>query len=101
VWGAGIAATVCLSFLGVPEAVEQLLMLAFSLSLMAAGSVWALRWLSGQRAKFWPVDSVLRLRWMPSWTVLWAGTWGAVSTFLAIMLEAAPCWWWPSCLERL
>ena len=89
-WGAGIAATVFLSFLGAPKAVEQLIMLAFSVSLMAAGSVWALRWLSGQRVKFWPVDSDLQPRWMPSWTVLWASMWGVVSTFLAIMLEAVP-----------
>jgi hypothetical protein len=89
-WGAGIAVAVFLSLLGLPEAVEQLIMLAFSLSLMVAGSVWALRWLSGQRVRFWPADSEFRLRWMPSWTVLWAVIWGAVSTFLAIVLEAAP-----------
>ena len=89
-WGVGIAVAVSLSFLQLPEVVEQLIMLVFSLSLMVAGSVWALRWLSGQRVKFWPANSELLLRWVPSWTVLWAGVWGAVSTCLAIVIEAAP-----------
>jgi RsiW-degrading membrane proteinase PrsW (M82 family) len=89
-WGVGIAVAVVLSFLGLAEVVEQLIMLALSLGLMAAGSVWALRWLSGQRVKFWPATAELMPRWVPSWTVLWAGVWGAVSTFLAIVLEAAP-----------
>ena len=44
-WGAGIAVAVALSLLGLPEVVKQLIMLALSLSLMMAGSVWALRWL--------------------------------------------------------
>jgi len=52
--GRGIALAVFLSLLRLPEVVEQLIMLALSLSLMVAGSVWALRWLSGQRVKFWP-----------------------------------------------
>ncbi len=89
-WGAGIAVAVTLSFLRLPDIVEQLIMLALSLGLMVAGSVWALRWLSGQRVKFWPVNSELLPRWAPSWTVLWASVWGAVSTFLAIILEAIP-----------
>jgi len=89
-WGAGIAVAVFLALLRLPEVVEQLIMLALSLSLMVAGSVWALRWLSGQRVKLWPANSELLLRWAPAWTVLWAGVWGAISTLLAIALEAAP-----------
>ena len=89
-WGVGIAVTVMLSLLQLPDVVEQLIMLVFSLSLMVAGSVWALRWLSGQRVKFWPANAELLLRWVPSWTVLWAGVWGAASTCLAIVIEAAP-----------
>jgi RsiW-degrading membrane proteinase PrsW (M82 family) len=89
-WGAGVAVAVALSFLTLPEVVEQLIMLALSLGLMAAGSVWALRWLSGQRVKFWPAGSEFLPRWVPSWSVLWAGVWGAASTFLAIVLEAVP-----------
>ncbi len=90
IWGAGLAMAVFLSFLRLPDVVEQLIMLSFSLSLMAAGTVWALRWLSGQRVKFWPAQSEFLPRWVPSWTVLWAGVWGTSSTFLAIVLEAAP-----------
>ncbi len=89
-WGMGIAVTVLLSFLQLPAVVEQLVMLVFSLSLMVAGSVWALRWLSGQRVKFWPVNAEFLPRWVPSWTVLWAGVWGAASTCLAIVIEAMP-----------
>jgi RsiW-degrading membrane proteinase PrsW (M82 family) len=89
-WGAGIAVAAFLLFLSLPEIVEQLIMLMLSLGLMLAGSVWALRWLSGQRVKFWPLNSELRLRWVPMWTVLWAGVWGVISTFLAIVIEAAP-----------
>ena len=89
-WGAGIAVAVFLALLRPPEIVEQLIMLVLSVSLMAAGSVWALRWLSGQRVKFWPAHSELLPRWVPLWTVLWASVWGAISTLLAIVLEAAP-----------
>jgi RsiW-degrading membrane proteinase PrsW (M82 family) len=89
-WGAGIAVAALLLALKLPAVVEQLIMLIFSVSLMLAGSVWAVRWLSGQRIKFWPIGSDLLVRWMPNWTVLWAGVWGAASTFLAIMIEAAP-----------
>ena len=89
-WGAGVAVAVFLLALKLPAVVEQLIMLIFSVSLMLAGSVWAVRWLSGQRIKFWPMGSDLLMRWMPNWTVLWAGVWGAASTFLAIVIEAAP-----------
>jgi RsiW-degrading membrane proteinase PrsW (M82 family) len=89
-WGAGIAGAVVLSFFQLSEIVEQLIMLVFSLSLMVAGSLWALRWLSGQRVKFWPANPEVLLRWVPSWTVLWAGVWGSTSTILAIVIEAAP-----------
>jgi RsiW-degrading membrane proteinase PrsW (M82 family) len=89
-WGSGIAASVILSALGTAEMVNQLIMLALALLAMTAGSVWAVRWISGQRAKFWPARSELQLKWVPSWTVLWATVWGAVSTLLAIAIEAAP-----------
>lgn len=89
-WGAGIAVAVFLLFIQLPDVVEQLTMLMLSLSLMLAGSVWVLRWLSAQRAQFWPAGSDLLLRWVPQWTVLWAGVWGVISTFLAIVIEAVP-----------
>jgi RsiW-degrading membrane proteinase PrsW (M82 family) len=89
-WGLGIAVAVCLSVLDATDIVRQLIMLVLSLSLMTAGSVWVLRWLSGQRVKFWPAGAGLALSWAPSWTVLWATAWGAISTFLAIVIEAAP-----------
>jgi RsiW-degrading membrane proteinase PrsW (M82 family) len=89
-WGAGVAAAVFLLFLDPADIVEQLIMLALSLSLMLAGSVWVLRWLGGQRVKFWPAHSGLLLTWVPAWTVIWAGVWGVVSTFLAIVIEAVP-----------
>jgi RsiW-degrading membrane proteinase PrsW (M82 family) len=89
-WGAGVAVAVILLFLRPADIVEQLIMLALSLSLMLAGSVWTMRWLGGQRAKFWPPSPELVLRWVPSWTVIWANVWGVVSTFLAMVIEAAP-----------
>jgi len=89
-WGAGIAVSVILSLLDVAEVISQLIMLALSLGLMTAGSVWVVRWLSGRRAKLWPARSALLLKWVPSWTLLWATVWGAFSTFLAILIEAAP-----------
>jgi RsiW-degrading membrane proteinase PrsW (M82 family) len=89
-WGAGVAMAVFLLLLDTVDIVEQLIMLALSLSLMVAGSVWVLRWLGGQRVRFWPAHSELVLRWVPSWTVLWATVWGVVSTFLAMVIEAAP-----------
>jgi RsiW-degrading membrane proteinase PrsW (M82 family) len=89
-WGAGIAVSVVLSLLDMANVVSQLIMLALSLSLMLAGSVWLLRWLSGQRIKLWPAPTELLPRWAPQWTVLWAGVWGVISTFLAIVIEAAP-----------
>ena len=89
-WGGGIAASVILSLLDMAEMISQLIMLALALLAMTAGSVWAVRWISGQRAKLWPARSELQLKWAPSWTVLWATVWGAVSTFLAIAIEAAP-----------
>jgi RsiW-degrading membrane proteinase PrsW (M82 family) len=89
-WGGGIAVSVILSLLNIAEVVSQLIMLALSLLLMTAGSVWTVRWINGQRAKYWPVHSELALKWAPSWTVLWATVWGAFSTFLAILIEAVP-----------
>ncbi len=89
-WGVGVAVAVSLLALKLPTVVEQIIMLALSMSLMTVGSVWAVRWLSGQRAKFWPADAGLLLRWIPAWTMLWAGVWGAASTFLAIIIEVAP-----------
>ncbi|HTP09907.1 MAG TPA: PrsW family glutamic-type intramembrane protease, partial [Anaerolineae bacterium] len=89
-WGAGLAVSVILSLLDTADLVDQLIMLALSMGLMTAGCVWVVRWLSGQRAKFWPTNSELPLRWVPSWTVLWASVWGAASTLLAILIEAAP-----------
>jgi RsiW-degrading membrane proteinase PrsW (M82 family) len=89
-WGAGIAVAVLLMFLEPVDQVEQLIMLVFSLSLMAAGSVWVLHWLSGRRVKFWPANPQLPLRWAPQWTVIWAAAWGVISTLLAMVIEAAP-----------
>jgi RsiW-degrading membrane proteinase PrsW (M82 family) len=89
-WGGGLAASALLSALGMPDMANQLIMLVLALAAMTAGSLWAVRWISGQRAKFWPAHSELLLKWVPSWTVLWATVWGAVSTFLAIAIEAAP-----------
>jgi RsiW-degrading membrane proteinase PrsW (M82 family) len=89
-WGAGVAVAVSLLFLEPAGTAEQLIMLALSLGLMVAGSVWVIRWLGGQRIKYWPPDPEVVLRWAPSWTVLWASVWGVVSTFLAIVLEAFP-----------
>ena len=89
-WGAGVAVAVLLLFFELEDIVEQLVMLVLSLSLMLAGSVWILRWLGGQRIKYWPDNSELLLKWVPTWTVIWASVWGIVSTFLAIVIEAAP-----------
>ena len=89
-WGGGLAASALLSALGTSEVVNQLIMLVLALVTMTAGSLWAVRWISGQRAKLWPVDSELALKWAPAWTVLWSTVWGAFSTFLAVMVEAAP-----------
>ncbi len=89
-WGVGVGVAVSLSAIRLSDFAEQLIMLIFSVSLMSAGSIWAVRWLSGQRAKSWPIGSELPMRWMPGWTVLWAGVWGTASTFLAIVIEAAP-----------
>ncbi len=89
-WGAGIAVTVLLLSTSPADLVEQLLMLTLATLLMLAGSVWVLRWLSGQRAKLWPINSEFLPKWMPLWTVIWAGVWGAVSTFPAIVIEATP-----------
>ena len=91
-WGAGLAASAILSALDMADVVNQLIMLALSMALMAVGCLWAVRWLGGQRAKFWPIHSPLLLRWVPAWTVQWAGVWGAASTLLAILIEAAPLW---------
>jgi RsiW-degrading membrane proteinase PrsW (M82 family) len=89
-WGGGLAASALLSALSMPDMANQLIMLVLALAAMTAGSLWAVRWISGQRAKFWPARSELILKWVPSWTLLWAAVWGASSTFFAIMLEAAP-----------
>ena len=89
-WVSGIASAAILSALDTANGVNQFIMLALSLPLMTAGSVWLLRWLGGQRAKFWPVKAELLLQWVPAWTVWWATVWGAASTFLAIAIEAAP-----------
>jgi RsiW-degrading membrane proteinase PrsW (M82 family) len=89
-WGGGLAASALLSALDTSDVINQMIMLALALVAMMAGSLWAVRWISGQRAKLWPVHSELVLKWVPSWTVLWAAVWGAFSTFLAMVLEAAP-----------
>jgi RsiW-degrading membrane proteinase PrsW (M82 family) len=89
-WIGGIATAAILSAVNTPAVMDQLIMLALALLAMTAGSVWAVRWISGQRVKFWPVRSTLTLQWLPSWTVLWATVWGACSTLLAILIEAAP-----------
>ncbi len=89
-WGAGIAVIVLLLSATLTEILEQLLMLTLAVLLMLAGSVWVLRWLGGQRAKFWPANPEILLKWAPMWTVIWAGVWGVISTFLAIVIEAAP-----------
>jgi RsiW-degrading membrane proteinase PrsW (M82 family) len=89
-WGAGLAVTVLLLSATPTEIAEQLLMLMLAALLMAAGCVWTVRWLTGQRAKFWPAHPAIPLQWVPLWTVIWAGVWGVVSTCLAIVVEAAP-----------
>lgn len=89
-WGGGLAAAALLSALSMPHMADQLIMLMLAMAAMTAGSLWIVRWISGQRAKLWPASSGLLLKWVPAWTVLWAAVWGASSTFFAIMLEAAP-----------
>jgi RsiW-degrading membrane proteinase PrsW (M82 family) len=89
-WLGGLAAAAILSALGTPDVVNQLIMLVLALMTMTAGCLWAVRWISGQRAKLWPVHSELVLKWVPAWTVLWSTVWGAFSTFLAVVIEATP-----------
>ncbi len=89
-WGSGVAVAVMLLFLDLAKVPEQLIMLAFALSLMFAGSMWLLRWISGRRAKLWPAHTQIVPHWVPAWTVIWATVWGVVSTLLAIVLEALP-----------
>ncbi|CAG0936567.1 hypothetical protein TFLX_05448 [Thermoflexales bacterium] len=89
-WGAGLAVAVFLLSAEPTAIVEQLLMLTLASLLMLAGSVWILRWLGGQRLKLWPASPEILLKWVPTWTVIWAGVWGVLSTFLAIVIEAAP-----------
>ncbi len=90
-WGAGIALVVMLNSAEPNETAEQILMLIVSTPLMVAGGLWILRWLGGQLSRLWPQHTAqLSLRWVPTWTVIWAGVWGLISTVAALMIEAAP-----------
>jgi hypothetical protein len=89
-WIGGIAVAALLSALETADVINQLIMLTLALLTMTAGSLWAVRWISGQRAQLWPAHSALALKWVPAWTVLWSSVWGAFSTFLAIVVEAMP-----------
>jgi RsiW-degrading membrane proteinase PrsW (M82 family) len=90
-WGAGIALVVMLNAVEPGATTEQILMLIVSTPLMVVGGLWILRWLSGQVARQWPLDMAqLALQWVPTWTVIWAGVWGLISTVAAFVIEASP-----------
>ncbi len=89
-WIAGCGVAAVLLVVGVTDTTEQIIMLIVSLLLMVVGGFWLLRWLSGQVARRWPIDSAAPLRLAPGWTFIWAGVWGLFSTIVALVIESLP-----------
>jgi RsiW-degrading membrane proteinase PrsW (M82 family) len=89
-WGAGIGLVVLLNAIEPSDTTEQILMLIVATPLMVVGGSWILRWLSGQLLRQWPLSTTVAVQWVPTWTVMWGGVWGLISTLAAFVIEAAP-----------